>query len=29
VRKIGCNTRGVDDIVEGKLIDERTGFEEE
>ncbi len=29
VRKIGSNTRGVDDIVEGKLVHERTGFEEE
>ena len=29
VRKIGSNTRGVDDIVKGKLVHERTGFEEE
>lgn len=28
MREIGCNTRGVDNIVEGKLIDERAGFQE-
>ena len=29
VRKIGSDTRGVNDIVKGKLVHERTGFEEE
>lgn len=29
VRKVGGNTGSVDDIVEGELIDERAGLEEE
>ena len=29
VRKVGSHTGGVDDIVEGELVDERAGLEEE
>lgn len=29
MREIGSDTRGVDDIVEGELIDERTGLQQE
>lgn len=28
VREVGSNTRGVDNIVEGQLIDMRAGLEE-
>ena len=29
MRKVGSHTGGVDDIVEGELVDERAGLEEE
>ena len=29
VREIGSDTGGVDNIVEGELVDERAGLEEE
>ena len=29
MRKVGGHTGGVDDIVEGELVDERAGLEEE
>ena len=29
VRKVGGHTRGVDDIVEGELVDERASLEKE